>query len=1089
MLAYLCGALDSGGLASLFDDVTLARGLAYAERGRVLSLKIEEDGHTVTARVSGSRREPYTALAVLSHAERSGRVELQSRCTCPMESGCKHVVAALAAAIGDRDDSAESYAACVDAKPPAQSPTSPARQPTQTPQPRDRRVELWLEHIDAALAQPPAAVESAVYLLSARPNRTLQIDLATARRKGDGSWGKPRTFTAEAAVMGQGRMLTPDDVQTARLLVGLDRYGVRHVAECLDAALRLALQTGRAFWNDVDAPLHLGDPRQAELAWSVLSNGTQRLDAQVAGERVRAVLTNRAWSFDRDTGELHELVFAIDNRVVVALLAGPPVADADAPSVAARLETLGAPAPRTSVALTVVNDPPTPHLTLAKAERPAYSYSWRNDETTTSAVARLAFAYGEAKIAPDSLEREWRTTTQDGITIRRRNAEAEAAAIAEIDARGLRAQSYGPPATLTAIRPSPRFWTGFLVADVPELRARGWHIDVDESFPFRIVESDAPWEVSASGVDDITVEVALAIDGKRVPLVPLLAKALAAGPLHTAGERSIVGPLPDGTSVSLPSERLQRLIDVLVDVFDRPEALHADVRIPLSRALALDALGGETQFEGFAIERIREAARMLAAPNGKLPKLPRGLRAELRPYQHEGFTWLQRLRAAGFGGILADSMGLGKTVQTLAHLLAESKARRLNNPALVVAPTSLLPNWAAEAERFAPSLRTLVLHGADRADLYAHIDEADLVVTSYALLVRDAEELTRREWSIAILDEAQNIKNASSKSAKAARALRADQRLCLTGTPVENHLDELWSLFAFAQPGLLGDRDAFRRTFRTPIEKRDDATRRQALGARIAPFLRRRTKERVAADLPPKMEILTRVELGERQRDLYETIRASMHARVREAIAARGLARSRIVVLDALLKLRQVCCDPRLLPFERSRGLTESAKLDALREMLEEMIDDGRRILLFSQFTSMLRLIEEQLAELNIPYVQLTGDTQDRATPVKRFQNGDVPLFLISLKAGGTGLNLTAADTVIHYDPWWNPAVERQATDRALRIGQDKPIFVYKLVCEQTIEERILDLQARKGAVADALLDDANTALTLDPEDLTRLFE
>jgi SNF2 family DNA or RNA helicase len=408
---------------------------------------------------------------------------------------------------------------------------------------------------------------------------------------------------------------------------------------------------------------------------------------------------------------------------------------------------------------------------------------------------------------------------------------------------------------------------------------------------------------------------------------------------------------------------------------------------------------------------------------------------------------------------------------------------------LVVAPTSLLPNWAAEAQRFAPSLRTLVLHGSRRAERHAEIDDADLVVTSYALLARDAEVLTARDWSIAILDEAQNIKNASSKTAKIARTLKAEQRLCLTGTPIENHLDELWSLYAFAEPGLLGDREGFRRSFRTPIEKRDDDGRRKALAGRIAPFLRRRTKEVVAADLPPKVEILTRVEFAEEQRDLYETIRAAMHARVNEAIAARGLNRSRIVVLDALLKLRQVCCHPRLLPFERSRGVRASAKLEALREMLEEMVDDGRRILLFSQFTSMLRLIEEELATLQIPYVQLTGDTDDRATPVKRFQNGEVPLFLISLKAGGTGLNLTAADTVIHYDPWWNPAVERQATDRAHRIGQGKSIFVYKMVCEDTIEERILDLQARKGAVADALLDDAAGALALDEEELTRLFE
>jgi superfamily II DNA or RNA helicase len=1080
MPRFLCGAIDERALLGPFDATTRARGLEYAEKGRVLRLDVEGNGHYITARVEGSRLEAYTVLVALTHANGSNRLHIDGRCSCPVEWNCKHVVAVLAEAIVQRDTAVGDPRA-VSARPPQAAQT----QQTQ----RDRRVEVWLANIDENLKQSAAATgagDAVVYLLSTRPNRALHIALATAKHKVDGSWGKPRVFTAEAAVAGQGRMLTPDDMQAARLLTGLDSYGARYVGDCIDAALRLIVPTGRAFWNDTQRPVTLGQPCTAELGWTVLQDGTQRLDAFVAGERVNAAFTNRAWML-AEGDELRELTFTLENSIVVALLSGPPVADADAPSVAARLETLKAPKPRSSVAVNVVADPPAPHLVLAASTRK--NYGWRAPDALPDAVARITFAYGDARISPESSEREWRTTTTEGITIRRRDTGAEAAAIAELQARGLREQMYSPPGTFEPVRVTPRFWTNFVLAEMPALAAQGWRIEIDDSFPYRIVQSDAPWEVEASGSEEVELDITLDVEGKRVPLVPLLTKALESGTLQTIDGRTTVGPLEDGTIVSLQADRLQRLIDVIVEVFDRPDSAAGRVRVPLSRALALDALGADAHIEGLALARIREAARRLVAPQQTLPKLPRTLKATLRPYQHEGFAWLQRLREAGFGGVLADSMGLGKTVQTLAHLLAENKAGRLTTPALVVAPTSLLPNWHAEAERFAPSLRTLVLHGARREERHAEIDHAQLVVTSYALLVRDADMLTAREWSIAILDEAQNIKNASSKTAKAARSLKAEQRLCLTGTPVENHLDELWSLYAFAEPGLLGDRDTFRKTFRTPIEKRNDEPRRKALAGRIAPFLRRRTKEVVAADLPEKMEILTRVELGERQRDLYETIRAAMHARVREAIEARGLARSRIVVLDALLKLRQVCCHPSLLGFERSRGVSESAKLDALREMLEELVSDGRRILLFSQFTSMLRLIEQQLAELEIPYVQLTGQTQDRATPVARFQAGEVPLFLISLKAGGTGLNLTAADTVIHYDPWWNPAVERQATDRAHRIGQDKSVFVYKLVCESTIEERILDLQARKGAVADALLDDAATALTLDPEELTRLFE
>jgi len=339
-----------------------------------------------------------------------------------------------------------------------------------------------------------------------------------------------------------------------------------------------------------------------------------------------------------------------------------------------------------------------------------------------------------------------------------------------------------------------------------------------------------------------------------------------------------------------------------------------------------------------------------------------------------------------------------------------------------------------------------------------------------------------------VLDEAQNIKNADAKSAHVARRLTAHQRIALSGTPVENHLGELWSLLAYVDAGILGDRRAFTRNFRTPIERHGDAQRRAALSARIAPFVLRRTKADVARELPEKTEIVRTVELGAAQRDLYETIRAAMHERVRSAIAERGLARSSIVVLDALLKLRQACCDPRLVK-AANRSIGPGVKLLALIDMLEELLEDGRRVLLFSQFTSMLALIEEELHRHAIPYVTLTGKTKDRATPVQRFQDAEVPLFLISLRAGGTGLNLTAADTVIHYDPWWNPAVEQQATDRAHRIGQHKPVFVYKLMCENSIEERILDLQQRKGALATMLLDGERAAVPLDAEEIARLFE
>ncbi len=513
------------------------------------------------------------------------------------------------------------------------------------------------------------------------------------------------------------------------------------------------------------------------------------------------------------------------------------------------------------------------------------------------------------------------------------------------------------------------------------------------------------------------------------------------------------------------------------------------LRVGKLRAAELIDLDDNTTWRG--PDQLRELATKLKAFEGIAKKEPpTGLQATLRPYQEEGVSWLQFLREHDFGGILADDMGLGKTVQAIAHILAEKESGRATGPSLVIAPTSLMGNWRAEAAKFAPGLKVLVLHGGGRKERFEEIATHDLIVTTYALLPRDRETLEKHAFHLLILDEAQYIKNPRTQWAEIVRSLSAKHRLCMTGTPMENHLGELWSLMHFLSPGYLGSEKQFRRIYRDPIEKGGDQERRSALAKRIRPFIMRRRKEDVLTELPPKTEIVRNVELDGKQRDLYETIRLAMHERVRAEVESKGLSRSHIVILDALLKLRQVCCDPRLVKLERARQVKESAKLDLLKEMLPELIGEGRRVLLFSQFTGMLDLIEDAVTALKIPFVRLTGDTTDRDTPVQRFQNGEVPLFLISLKAGGTGLNLTAADTVIHYDPWWNPAVERQATDRAHRIGQDKSVFVYKLVTTGTVEEKILAMQERKKELVAGLLGEgAQENLQLSKQDLDHLFD
>jgi superfamily II DNA or RNA helicase len=641
--------------------------------------------------------------------------------------------------------------------------------------------------------------------------------------------------------------------------------------------------------------------------------------------------------------------------------------------------------------------------------------------------------------------------------------------------------------------PIDEFWFQFRGEMVARLEALGWRVTIDDNVGHRVFDGDpSKWDstLDAGHGGWFSLSVGFEVAGERHDLLPILAGLLESEFLEETLDRPnnghLYAALPNGDALRLPVGRvriiLQHLAALLDPKFPERARLHA---------LDAAALAG---LEGLGLTPppdLAELAAKLKNFSGIEPvPLPAGLQATLRDYQLAGFHWMQFLARHGLHGVLADDMGLGKTLQTLTHILAEKSAGHSGGkPVLVVAPTSVVPNWQAEARKFTPGLRVLVLNGAERKKYFRWIPHADLVLTSFALLQRDIDKLRGVAFHIVVLDEAQNIKNPRAKVAQAACKLDARHRLCLSGTPIENHLGELWSLLRFLIPGFLGSEEAFNSRFRKPIEKDGDAERNAVLKRRLAPLILRRTKDQVAKELPPKTELVHLIELHTNQKDLYETVRATMDKRVRQAIAARGIGQSQIVFLDALLKLRQICCDPRLLPEGFSNHVRESAKLDFLTSLLELLIEEGRRILLFSQFTSMLALIEAHLIGNEIPYLKLTGASKDRGKLVADFQTGKIPLFLISLKAGGTGLNLTAADTVIHYDPWWNPAAEAQATDRAYRIGQDKPVFVHKLLCQDTVEERIHQLQQDKGKLAAGILAGTDLAATLDPATVRALLD
>lgn len=879
--------------------------------------------------------------------------------------------------------------------------------------------------------------------------------------------------------------------------------------------LRRLSETGRCYWERGDGPrLEWSEETMtASLGWR-MEGGFEPCLTFEDHSAEALPLTPAVW-VRPETGAMGELTVAGPAAAAQAWLAGGFMSEAESKEfsrdIARRFPELDFPS-AAGKAKRVRNLRGVPRLQFAFAPpRPPEGTALPNGEF----VAAVEFVYGAAVFPHDAPVERMTVVGDTGFQRIYRNEEAEEERMEELRAAGfVLATDLGPgfswvrPVNGVVFAPEldagnePTCDTSQRFAEATAaLRKAGWQL-LFEKRELGDAPPESKWFArlrSQTGKENwFEFEAGVRVGRKNVNLLPLLRELLAkwrGSSLEQIRGMLLGGPVlvkvDADRAVPLPGARLWSIVEKLFELYDeRPLTKQGRVKVDSWRAAELADLPGMTPEQWNGFPRVRSLVDTLRAGlNLSDADPPAGFVGELRDYQRRGLAWLDFLRSHAVHGILADDMGLGKTVQTLAHLLAEKRAGRLPHPALIVAPTSLMNNWREEAEQFTPDLRCVVFHGADRRERWPG-GEADLVFTTYALLRIDQELFREQRFSYLVLDEAQAIKNAKSQAGRVARGLTVDRRLCLTGTPMENHLGELWSLFDFLMPGFLGDLPTFNRRYRDPIEKLGQADRQTWLRGRVAPFLLRRTKDEVAAELPPKTEVVHRVDLTEAQRDLYETVRLAMDGRVRDEIANKGLSRSHIVIFDALLKLRQICCDPRLLS-DKKRKLksADSAKLTGLMDLLPEMIDEGRSVLLFSQFTSMLKLIEREVERAKIPFVKLTGSTTDRATPIKAFQNGDVRLFLISLKAGGAGLNLTAADTVIHYDPWWNPAVERQATDRAHRIGQDKPVFVYKLLAQGTVEEKIQSLQSRKAELAEGILSGSlRDRLTFSEEDLRDLF-
>jgi superfamily II DNA or RNA helicase len=1029
-------------LRKLVPRRTAERGDEYFAQGRVR--RLDAKNGVIRAIVQGSQQY---------------RVELNvddellgTRCDCPAflqhDEQCKHIWAVIRAASARHllpdvhgfvfPDNVRTFA---------------PRRVTRAPW------ERFLEGLDdGAAVQLPASSrglpdEIAYVMRFAGLSQALTIDVLGRKRRKDGEWGKWTSISMRVTDLPE---LDPFDRESLALLHQRWSHMIESRVAIPPAATawwveRLA-RAGRLFVDGEDGELRaiawddgapwtfrvaiVNDPARAlyRITGSLERDGeTMPLRSDVTFISDVLLTRDRAARFDdaERTSWLHALRASGEVEI--------PHADADRFRTALLRVPIGAVTLPEELGWELVEARPRPMLMM------------QADGWSTELVAELAFQYDDWRVAA----RWGETQKTNGRKLIRRNLALENSFRERLSSLPVIAAADGFRVRLSRLEEVAR-----------TLISEGWRIEID-SEPLRVTD-DIGVEIT-SGIDWFDLEVSASFGDARVALPELLAAAEA--------KRSLLR-LSDGSFGIVPTA----WADSLAPVIELGKREGDAIRFHNVQALLVDAL---LQQKPHSTDEAFAALRGNLISGSPEPRQePATMTAELRPYQRAGLGWLHFLRESGIGGCLADDMGLGKTVQALALLEGLRVETTSTRPSLVVAPRSLLFNWAAEAARFAPGLRVREHHGSDRDKNIESFDDCDVVLTTYATMRLDIAQLAQVDFEYVILDEAQAIKNATSQVAKASRLLRGRHRLALSGTPVENHLGELWSLFEFLNPGLLGSSRSFSRAF---AAKTATPERREALARALRPLILRRTKQQVAPELPERTEQTLYCELDTRQRKLYDELREHYRQSLLRNVRTAGVERSRMQILEALLRLRQAACHPGLID---GRYEEEGAKTSLLMDELREVLDSGHRALVFSQFTSFLAIVRGLLDAERIPYLYLDGATRDRQSLVEAFQSDDgPPLFLISLKAGGLGLNLTNADYIFLMDPWWNPAVEAQAIDRAHRIGRRNPVVAYRLIARDTVEEKILELQARKRELAESIISEDNSVLRrLEVEDLEMLL-
>jgi SNF2 family DNA or RNA helicase len=961
------------------------------------------------------------------------------------------------------------------------------------------KIEQWLSGFN--VSEKSSSARALLYFLqknSYDENDYLQLIVKSSRQKTRGGWSKSLASEQISNYLNNLDFVNDAD---SEIIAQINKgSNFRHEIKTHDLFAKI-IATGRCYWlnnYDLDKPISLAEALNASWQWTELEDNLQtlRLVLDQPCVDIRFIKSQPLSYYHTQTNTIGLVNTNTQCDFEENLLASPTFSEEQLPWVMSKLAlSLGEVAeklPKPTLKQAIELTKPVVQLRLSSP----YSHD------PTLSLAKIEFNYNGNLISPANNNAVLTKDKQNQKIRIYRDLALEEKALALLKSKHFsehRRNTYHRENEYVLHLQGSYFWHRFLHNTVPELKKQGWKITISDNFYYQELATDNVF--SAQIVEDendshdfFSLALNLDINGKQMPAFPILLSAIEQLPskllsldlksdlndqltndakeVFATEHAKVFVTLDNGEFIALDYQSIKPLLTQFIELF-MPNALQDDGSLQLSRFQGhqtlsmLDDQGLMTQ----GAEHLRQLAEKLKNfKQIKAVPIPKKLHAELRSYQQQGLNWLQFLREYQLNGILADDMGLGKTIQSLAHLQVEKQQKRLNKPCLIIAPTSVVFNWAQEIAKFTPDLSYVVVNGSDRHQHFDQLTDYDVVITSYALIVKDSDIYQELKFYYLILDEAQYIKNPKTKLYQAVISLKAEHKLCVTGTPMENHLGEFWAQFNFLLPGFLGGQKQFNKLFKTPIEKHSDHQRKVLLNQRIKPFILRRTKDKIATELPQKTEIIQTLRIEGKQAQLYESVRLAMDVRLKDIIAKKGLQRSQIEILDALLKLRQVCNHPQLLAMQSAKKIKQSAKLEFLMDTVPELISEGRKILIFSQFTSMLALIEAELDKENIAFVKLTGASRNRQQLVEQFQTGDIPVFLISLRAGGVGLNLTAADTVIHFDPWWNPAVENQATDRAHRIGQDKPVFVYKLIIENSIEEKIQQIQQTKAELANSLL-------------------